>query len=116
VLALAVLLVPASPTVAECVGQPNRWPAFDQVAHTARQVVIGRVTWVPSPRNASGLQGAAVHGDATLTLQLRMTRANAAVGAVQGAAAMSDDCGRLPAPAIYRPQHISHSQGRLLLT
>jgi hypothetical protein len=44
VLALAAVLVPASPALAECVGQPNRWPAFEKVAPTAKQVVVGRVT------------------------------------------------------------------------
>ena len=44
VLALAALLVPASPAAAECVGQPNRWPTFEEVVPTARQLVVGRVT------------------------------------------------------------------------
>ena len=44
VLALAGVLVPASPAAAECVSQPNRWPTFEEVVPTARQVVVGRVT------------------------------------------------------------------------
>lgn len=43
-LVLAALLVHATPAVAECTGQANRWPAFDDVAPTARRVVMGRVT------------------------------------------------------------------------
>ena len=38
-----VSLAPAAPALAECVGNPNRWPAFERVAPTARQVVFGRV-------------------------------------------------------------------------
>jgi hypothetical protein len=45
------LVIPASaalamPALAECVGNPNRWPAFERVAPTARQVVVGRVSEV----------------------------------------------------------------------
>ena len=43
-LVLAALLVHATPAAAECTGQANRWPSFDAVAPSARQVVIGRVS------------------------------------------------------------------------
>lgn len=43
-LAMGTLPAVATPALAECVGQPNRWPAFEHVAPTARQVVIGTVT------------------------------------------------------------------------
>ena len=43
-LVLGALLVHGTSVVAECTGQPNRWPDFEEVAPTARQVVIGRVT------------------------------------------------------------------------
>ncbi len=44
-----VSLAPAAPALAECVGNPNRWPAFERVAPTARQVVIGRVVDIRPP-------------------------------------------------------------------
>lgn len=43
-LAMCALPAVAMPALAECTGQPNRWPAFEEVAPTARQVVIGTVT------------------------------------------------------------------------
>ncbi len=36
----------AAPALAECVDNPNRWPAFERVAPTARQVLVGRVSAV----------------------------------------------------------------------
>lgn len=43
-LAMGASLTVATPALAECVGQPNRWPAFEHVAPSARQVVVGTVT------------------------------------------------------------------------
>lgn len=35
--------VTTAPTVAECVGQPNRWPSFRAVAPTAQRIIVGTV-------------------------------------------------------------------------
>ena len=32
------------PAAAECTGQTNRWPSFEQIAPTAKRIVIGTVT------------------------------------------------------------------------
>lgn len=38
-----LILVPVGPVAAECVGQPNRWPEFSEVAPTAKRIVVGTV-------------------------------------------------------------------------
>lgn len=43
VLAAGLCLGVSAPAFAECMGQPNRWPAFADVAPTAERIIVGTV-------------------------------------------------------------------------
>jgi len=42
-LAVGLCLSISAPALAECSGQPNRWPAFSEVAPSAGRIVVGTV-------------------------------------------------------------------------